>query len=423
MNLNDKNIEQVFRDAAQNSDAPRYDHSYWSEVNSILDSDDKRKRGLIYWSVAGSLVVAFLISSLFIVNNNESNLSLADNSNISSEPIDESQKALERKTFSENSTSTEVKNKNITNIQSNSNQTNSKDSKSKSNIGENKYVSSIKKSSKLKNAVNFKENIPLTADIQNSDKVKSDSFEKQNEQSKVKSLNYPDSPENREVEMLLPKIVELEQIQVNNKLLPIRATKGKSLNLYAKISAGLMENYETSRPFQSSVFDLSLNIEYKKEHVLFRTGLGLQTTSNADLVVSERAKVYGFGITTHQNNLSYQSLYDIYIPAEIGYNLNNTSFGFGGQLNYMFGTSMNYEKLKNNIVISKAKIKGFNEGLNTFTAQGYIWMEQKLTSRFVAGIKVGTNLNSRIKEGRYFNESSTTNPLYGQITLRYNFNK
>jgi hypothetical protein len=168
---------------------------------------------------------------------------------------------------------------------------------------------------------------------------------------------------------------------------------------------------------------LSLNLEYQKEQVLIRSGIGFQATSNADLVVSERAKVYGFGITTHQNNLSYQSLYDLYIPIELGYTLNNTSFGFGAQVNYLLGTTMNYESLENKVIVDEYKIKGFSEGLNTLTAQGYVWLEQKLTDRFAAGVKVGTNLNSRIKEGKYFNESATTNPLYGQLTLRYNIIK
>ena len=79
MNLNDKNIDQVFRDAAQNSDAPRYDHSYWKEVNSILNNEDKRKRGFILWSVAGSIIAALLVSSLFIVNDKEADLLVADN--------------------------------------------------------------------------------------------------------------------------------------------------------------------------------------------------------------------------------------------------------------------------------------------------------------------------------------------------------
>ena len=229
--------------------------------------------------------------------------------------------------------------------------------------------------------------------------------------------------ENIATETLLPRVVKLEQSEVSGELVPFQLPMNNSINYYAKLSTGLMENYETSRPFQSGVFDLSLNIEYEKEQVLFRTGLGIQATSNADLVVSERAKVYGFGLTTHQNNLSYQSLYDIYIPVELGYSLNNTSFGFGMQMNYMLTTTMNYQSLENNIIVDEAKLKGFQEGLNALTAQGYIWLEQKLNDRFSAGVKVGTNLSSRIKEGRYFNESATTNPLYGQITLRYNLNK
>lgn len=412
MNLNDKNIDQVFRDAAQNSDAPRYDHSYWKEMNSILNEEDKRKRGFILWSVAGSVIAAMLVFTLFITNKDNSDTLIVDNSNKAKKSIhnNDHQNKLDENSTVANQT---VKNGNDTehsNIENNNIQ------------GENQSVSSAKTEENSITTPSAKDNETILASRQQSHTEfksnKSDHVITENRN----NLSDNNKKEVNSIESLALKVVRIEQTEPNKELIPLRLQNDKALRFYAKLSAGLMENYETSRPFQSGLFDLSLNLEYSKEQVLFRTGLGVQATSNADLVISERAKVYGFGITTHQNNLSYQSLYDIYIPVEIGYSLNNTSFGFGGQFNYMFGTTMNYESLENNVVVSNDKLKGFSEGLNTFTAQGYVWLEQKLTNRFSAGVKVGTNLNSRINEGRYFNESSTTNPLYGQLTLRFNLN-
>jgi hypothetical protein len=424
MNLNDKNIDQVFRDAAQNSDAPRYDHSYWKEVNSMLNSEDKRKRGFILWSIAGSIIALLLVSTLFIVNEKGSDILVADknDTSIDGSRVDYKKEAFEKE-FTQNHTSNGlIASKEPNKIKGDINKSIS--TNINNNVKKVERFANTTKPNESENTLTSNKEDLLKSDSRNSSSTENNSIESNiSSNNSIGVENNSDLNEDRSVGTLLPRVVNLEQSEISRELLPFKLPKVNSITFYAKLSAGLMENYETSRPFQSGVFDLSLNIEYEKEQVLFRTGLGVQATSNADIVVSERAKVYGFGITTHQNNLSYQSLYDIYIPVELGYTLNNTSFGFGTQLNYLLTTTMNYQSLENKVVTDEYKIKGFDEGLNAITAQGYVWLEQKLTDRFVVGIKVGTNLNSRIKEGRYFNESATTNPLYGQITLRYNLNK
>jgi hypothetical protein len=66
MNLDDKNIDQILRDSAQNAPAPNYDSSYWNEVSSILDAESKKKKFLLFWSLGGSLVVVLLFSILLL---------------------------------------------------------------------------------------------------------------------------------------------------------------------------------------------------------------------------------------------------------------------------------------------------------------------------------------------------------------------
>ena len=427
MNLNDKNIDQIFRDAAQNSDAPRYDHSYWKEMSSVLNDQDKRKRGFILWSVAGSIIALFLVSTLFITNNNKSETQLAKNDQTFTQTNEWADEGVQTdKDISQQSTATKSEVKTASNVVSNN--LGALENKSNiakgSSISEKEVLASNKELQSVANnysVENIKEN-----QLNNSkmNQLKKGSIESEVSPVALNSTkNTPELNDIAVIQELPPKTIAMQRLEASNELLPIQLFKDSPIHFYAKLSAGLMENYETSRPFQSGIFDLSLNLEYSKEQVLFRTGVGFQATSNADLVVSERAKVYGFGITTHQNNLSYQSLYDIYVPLELGYKLNNTSLGFGAQVNYMLRTTMNYESLENKVVVDEYKIKGFAEGLNAITAQGYVWLEQKLTDRISAGVKVGTNLNSRIKEGKYFNESATTNPLYGQLTLRYNITK
>lgn len=426
MNLNDKNIDQIFRDAAQNSSAPRYDHSYWNEMNSILNDQNKRKRRVILWSVSGTFITVLLVSALFILNNKPTESQFVKNTSLSTDNENVAvQNSVKDISIAEKTSTADYKKKKVDlkKIKTSESKIDQRISSGASNdLLKNHLVEKTKSQKSLKNYSSEKR-VDVLNKIDEAS-VQMNSMDDQNTTMK-NSLTEIDGTENEKTSNvdLSPRIVSMQNLKAEKELVPFTLLNESPFNYYAKLSAGLMENYETSRPFQSGVFDLSLNIEYQKEHVLFRTGIGFQATSNADLVVSERAKVYGFGITTHQNNLSYQSLYDIYVPIELGYTLNNTSFGFGAQVSYLLRTTMNYESLENKVIVEEYRIKGFSEGLNTLTAQGYVWLEQKLTDRFAAGVKVGTNLNSRIKEGKYFNESATTNPLYGQLTLRYNINK
>jgi hypothetical protein len=184
-----------------------------------------------------------------------------------------------------------------------------------------------------------------------------------------------------------------------------------------------MENYKTSRPFESGLFNLAFKAFYNKSNLILSSGLGLQVSTNSDLVVSQRAKFYGFGVVNYQTDLSYQNMYDIYIPVEIGYKHGKTSFGMGLQANYLINTTMLMQKYEDLELISSENISGFSNGLNKFSTQGYVWMSHQIGDHFSAGFKLGTSFSNRIKEGDYFNESATTNPVFGQVSLRYNIFK
>ncbi|MEX1191452.1 MAG: hypothetical protein WEA99_05720 [Brumimicrobium sp.] len=425
MKLSDKNIDQLFRDAAQNSDAPRYDHAYWNEVKNSLDEQDKQKRGYLFWALGGSVFSILLIALLFQYNSPNEQEVLAHNT------------VENNLTKNNNRESNTLKNSKEDGLALNKNH-----SKNQQQSPSGQGITEFKSKDKNRKDLNGNKNntIPLVVENKevdgthvkdntpNSESPDLITEEKSQIKEKKQEFNLEEIPtrsfisSNEEnTSRLEPKKISLNNLENEQKL--IAFNNKRKLNYYAKVSVGLMENYETSRPFQSAVFDASINVEFTKDKLIIRSGVGSQITTNADLVVSQRAKVYGFGITNHQSNLSYQSLMDIYVPLEFGYNYNNTSFGVGGQINYLVSTTMNHESLENSTVVSKEKLRGIKDGLNSISTQGYIWVEQKINNRFSAGVKIGTNLSSRINEGKYFNESATTNPLFGQLTLRYNLLK
>src|SRR5690625_7932945 len=68
MNINNKNIDQIFKDAAHAEKAPEYNPVYWEEMSAILDAKDAKRKRFVYWTISGASVFVLLLSILFTVN-------------------------------------------------------------------------------------------------------------------------------------------------------------------------------------------------------------------------------------------------------------------------------------------------------------------------------------------------------------------
>lgn len=404
MSKENKNIDQLFSDAALSEKAPHYDSAYWAEMNTMLNARDAKKRAFIFWAIGGSAAFAVLFISLFTLNmdnsleekryvSEELNLNI-ENINLSERMISSPERVGGNLNIERNSLNqTEVKGEVLANKQ---NQT--KTQTDRQNDHEFLFQN------------NVKELATIVDNVSNSNDAR-------NEQRPSPEIDKTEV----NLELSLP-LIAVYQLTQRNTAEIVRSTfnlkESPKYTLYTKFSGGLMENYKTSRPYESGLFDLSLNLEINMNHVLFRTGLGTQLTTNADLIVSQRKEINEIIVVKLQKDLSYQSLVDIYIPIEFGYQLNNTSFGVGAQVNYLLTTSMDLNNYENKVLVNTEKQYRNKDGLNKFSTQGYLWIEQRFTPMISLGLKTGTNISGRIKDGAYFNESATTNPIYGQISLK-----
>ena len=450
MSEKDENIDQLFSDAAQSQNSPEYNEAYWTEINNVLDARDRKRKGFIWWSIAGSFMVGLLVLALLPVSTPNEDIVLYKKINATDLEIQTASLTQEfafqnafPHTFNENK-------------------------KEFNNTRSNKTASFTTKKGSLNDLENAKTNKKFAASNQNTvqqnpskvtlNQAKTEDYTIKQNANPVSPYSSEDS-DLLEVEESILATEENRAVHDKNTLnaenaeeesksvvsvLPILYPKTQLNNtkehteaisvvtgdnnrspfkLYTKFSAGLMENYKTARPYESGAFNLSLNIEANFSDVLIRTGIGTQLTTNADLILSQRTKVYGFSVTSHQNDLSYQQLIDVYVPVEFGYKYKSTSFGIGAQVNYLVNTSMDLNQYENSQLVNTQKYRGHKNGLNSFTTQAYLWIEQEFTPRFAAGIKVGTNISGRINKNKYFNESATTNPIYGQLSLRFNLIK
>ena len=406
MKLDDKNIDQLFRDAAQNASAPNYDSSYWNDVSSVLNAEDRKKKLLLFWSLGGSLALVLLFSMLFTGTNGDQSIMYTQVESNDVKTIKHSDNIVDV---------TSTKPKNTGNSSSGFNSSRSVKEKINTPLEEeNLQVHNVSRlfAQADNNPGNELTNTPKEMNV-TTDKVIEQNIPKND----LSSTHLDLTDENLSLRM---KELQFDIINTPDLL---TLNNENNWNVLIELNAGIMENYKTSRPFESGLVSLALKGIYSKSNLILSSGIGLQASTNSDLVVSQRAKFYGFGVVNYQTDLSYQNMYDIYIPLEIGYKQNKTSFGMGLQANYLINTSMMMQKYEDNELISTENITGYSNWLNKLSAQGYVWLSHQLGDHFSAGLKIGTSFTNRIKEGDYFNESSTTNPVFGQVSLRYNIFK
>src|SRR5690554_4900355 len=275
MSIEDKNIDQMFSDAAHSQKAPQYDPAYWAEMNAMLNARDAKKRGFLFWAFGGTIVFAGLFLSLFIFNMDLS-------------------KTQERYTQVALSTEMQFENVDYTKnairpIQKNVNT----DEKSVSSINKQERKNTSTESNKMQSN-SLEHSSELDLKNENSD----DDLNRASIQVNEMNHNHTADDAIQNLPFEFVNVLHLDEagniFHSNNNFKP-----RPRLSIYAKLGGGLMENYKTSRPYESGLIDLSLNLEGNFNGIILRTGVGAQHTSNADLILSKKAKVYGFGVTRH----------------------------------------------------------------------------------------------------------------------------
>lgn len=439
MKIEDKDIDKIFATAAQKETAPQFQPAYWEEMSAILSNRFTSKKGLYFWISGGLCAVGIIVFILFnqrstnaIRYNLESTdyltvmqitpMSNQKTSMLTSLHATQNISFITKGKLNEKSILSTTKNK--TEINTTFKQQQNKQQNSIASLKDKETAINHSSVVPLKEMLSVKNTTPIIA--YNNKNRASDTntsivinIKKAKEKTTNRAIDlkqmYPSLPIRQSSFTMLthPPQVTLQKLESPNVL---------RYQLYLLLGGGIMENYKTKSPFQSGNFDLSVRIDMHFNQLSFRTGIGTQLTTNADLIVSKRIKSQEFGVA-YQNDLSYQNLIDLYIPIELGYRFKSTSFGIGIQENFLLSSSLKLKKYKNKVLTSSENLVGYFGGLHRFTTQGYLWIEHQFTPHIYVGAKIGTNLSSRIKKGVYFNNSATTNPLYGQITLRFNLLK
>lgn len=434
MMSSNKNIDQIFSDAAHSQKAPAYDSTYWNEMNAMLNARDKKRKGFFFWMLGGATVTSVLIASLFIFNTESTDaLYHRAESNLKIETITENKELLAKNevqnteiqssTTLDNNLEVSTLNTNNSNyratqeVTTNNNKVNGEVASTPNTDKSNSVYNTLENNNEFVNTEETPLNTNDTHPLLTQEKISEDISEEPTQEITKEDIDALPERSGLGIVNVLPRGNEVDNLEDE-------VAKTNLFPMFLKVGGGLMENYKTSRPYESGLFDISLQFEAKIKNLTLRSGFGTQMTFGADLIMSDREKLLELGVPiTMQDDLTYQTLVDVYIPVEFGIRIKNTSFGIGVQANYLASTKMTLNQYKSQILINSEEYRNYFEGLNKFTAQGYLWVEHQFIPRLHGGLRIGTHLNSRINELEYFNESSATNPIYGQFFLRFDIFK
>ena len=64
MILEDKHIDELFRNAANQSSSPEYHSSYWKEMEGLLNDSKNRRKQLLFWSSIGGILMIVLADKI-----------------------------------------------------------------------------------------------------------------------------------------------------------------------------------------------------------------------------------------------------------------------------------------------------------------------------------------------------------------------
>ncbi|SFT53767.1 hypothetical protein SAMN05216474_1163 [Lishizhenia tianjinensis] len=447
MSLTDKDIDQLFRDAANSAPQVEFKEAYWDEMNAFLDQEEKGKRGIYSMLSVGILALIGIGSLLLIPNQNKySDGTVAEQVDAL---IATPQNVVAMNAAQQNSTSAVKKNNAqttstlaITKTASSSNEETAVESsenvvlntKSKKTsvfntnaltdqmlassaiAKENTTVVNVKDEKAVEETTQVVKNKELSTPTQNAQpillKATLDPFANLSKKIDRLSVKEPGSLASSFGNSSASSLIDFKNIQ---------RLKDR---LYIELGAGISDNYNDAIAGRSFVYNGALNYEFRKNWFRVRTGVGVNITTQSNITYTTYAKIYDFGSRNSSNELVYKELYDLYLPIEIGASFNKVSFGVGFKYNFLNHSRAEFRTYQDGALEEEGVYYGLTEGLKQNTSSAYFFVERNLFNRVDLGIKMGTYLNSRAALTEQFDMvGQDINPKYGFVYLKYNFRK
>ncbi|GEM_PF-5447045 len=386
MNWEDENIDKLFQEASANSSF-EFKEEYWTEMEALLPKKKKRRIPYIwiFSAVAGCIFTTFILFS----------------------PENSKENKIENSSISKDNTANNVVLNNQTGLE-----TKTKSTKPSYSTLQKEGV--IKRKSINKTLMNnfLKEDTKLI-DFNNSSSNINNFFSDES-----KTIDIAESVNNVNNLVSLPFPSNFIDFKIIPGELFISRTKKWSMyfDLSTSMGQSMIRSNENGSSF-SKGFGIGTGISYTSNKWSISTGISSEILFFDNLIIKERAKVYGFGVKNYENKIAYNQIYSFETPLMIGFKQKNHLIQFGVVPTLLIGSKMSFESKVDNQLHSSSIIYGYSKGLVNFGLKPTIGYIYKITPTLQIGANVQLQLFSQI-ESNVFEGIVNNTPLNGQFFIR-----
>lgn len=376
MRENFDHIDATFGSAASEMRAPEYDPAFWQEMEQLLAANRRRKKGFVWISLSGSLVLSLLIFALFSINQsvpkyNASSLEIEKDHNVIGDDFTPNVNKKAHRTIALNMHNSPLYAKEYA-----------------TDIGTFEFIPE-----------------PFSSDI------------------------IPSNSRDTEFALTLPfSQMHLFAIEEDGILLTpelgnfIQTTASQGITFSIFTGGGIGQTY-TNEGYSKTLFAGINSTHHFNKKLSLSVGLGIQKEFHPGIAIHQRSMVYNFGVTNFEHQLSYRNFTEILVPIEVAVNTKAGKLGLGIQSRVLNQTKMDFHAFENDIESSSDVLYGRTEGLRALDADIFFTYSQEVSNKMALGLKVSQPIMGRINDSQHFADLSNTRTLQAQVQLTYRIGK
>lgn len=392
MSWSDEELDAIFKEASLQEKVPVYQDAYFDEIANLLPQKRKRKGFIWFFASMISLVaISATYFTIYSLNKSTTPKLAKTHSETKIEKSEQTKQTAENKLNSNKTSSTITNPENIN-----------------KSAFDNSRIESIE--TEVFNKESFSNDL-LSQDVE---LIRTNSFDENESDKASKNIEALNSRFNTD------NVSTFFHPLVLNELLssPFPAKVNRH-NLNVHVMVGFAENFiknenENQRPIFGA--RLGVNYEYQLKDYSFSAGLAYANYQTHDLNLNRTSKVYGFEVNKYSQIIDYKSIYLIQLPLSAGKSFGNHKLSFGLTPSYVLGSTVDFSKAQNGILIEDSRIYGNKLGLNHFALSAQIAYDLKMAKNYSLGVSLSNLLVNPLDETRF---EGTINKLPFQANISF----
>jgi hypothetical protein len=198
--------------------------------------------------------------------------------------------------------------------------------------------------------------------------------------------------------------------------LPMLTEIRPKASFYLELNGGASQSLITPSAYTSTSFGGGVGVETYLGNFNLTTGLNLAISNHKDLTLTTEGKNYSFGSTLRTHHYSYDQVYNLDVPINLGYNFGNHNVNLGLRTSVLLGAKVQHTVYDNEEMVRSEKLFGLAGGLERFGMRPTVGYAYRMKN-WTVGANVGVQLLQSVNE-EYINGFNNRFPIDGQIYLR-----